>query len=93
MNDYMSVVIIGLLLLFGFVSCSAITDNVPSVVATANAEDWRGYANDYEKIQFIQSLTREEAITLLITIQSTCHYDACTVALYNAMKAKQGAQK
>lgn len=71
--------------------CYIIGEPVNAVVIS----EGNGHHNptDIEKIQFIQSLTREEAITLLLTVQSTCQHDSCNVAILSAMKQKQGAKQ
>lgn len=78
---------------FGLVGvfCYSIENPVNAVVISEN--DNYHYPTDIEKIQFIQSLTREEAITLLLTVQSTCHADSCTAAIHSAIKQKQGVQQ
>lgn len=44
--------------------------------------------SDLEKVQFIQSLTREEAINLILAIKTSCDADSCSIAIRNAMKQK-----
>lgn len=82
-----------LIVCFGLIGvfCYSIENSADAAVIS----EGNGYHNPttIEKIQFIQSLTREEAITLLLTVQSTCQHDSCNVAILSAMKQKQGTKQ